>query len=329
MVWEEDEKCTSYFFKHVKEQGKKKTITELTDEKGQTVNTKKEMIDTVVLHFSNQFKKENINDEKSKNFLLQHTNKKVPTEMIEDLEKEVEFSELYEALKGMKDNKSPGVDGLSKEFYINFWDVIGTHLLEVIKEMLTIRKMCQSMREGIISLVHKKGDPKDLSNYRPITMLCVDYKIISKVITNRLTNVMPHLVGNDQTCGMRGRRISWNTSLYRDIMAYLQDRNQSAITVTIDQQKAFDRMNYQCMYNNLEIMGFSEKFINIIKTLYNDVGSKVNINGNLSPWINQHKGLRQGCALSVLLYILYVEPLACAIRNNKRIKGINYRGERQ
>ncbi len=119
---------------------------------------------------------------------------------------------------------------------------------------------------------------------------------------------MPHIVGNDQTCGMKGRGISWDISLYRDIMAYLQDRKMSAISVTADQQKAFDRVNYGCMFNTLETFGFSEKFINIIKTLYNDVGRRMNMNGNLSPWINKHNGARQGCALSALLYIPYVVP---------------------
>lgn len=167
--------------------------------------------------------------------------------------------------------------------------MIGLHFLEVVKEILAMGRMCQSMREGIISLLYKKDDPKDLSNYRPITMLCIDYKTISKAKTNRLVKVMPHVVENDQTCGVKGRKISWNISLYRDIMAYLQDRNQSAISVTIDQQKAFDRVNYVCMFNTLETFGFSENFINIIKTLYNDVGSRVNINENLSPLINQGK----------------------------------------
>lgn len=94
MGWEEDEKCSSYFFKQIKEQGKRRTILELTDKQGQMVNTKKEMIDIAVHHFANHFRNEKVNDEKSKNFLLQHVNKKVPMEMVEDLGKDVELLQL-------------------------------------------------------------------------------------------------------------------------------------------------------------------------------------------------------------------------------------------
>lgn len=157
-------------------------------------------------------------------------------------------------------------------------------------------------------------------------MLCVDYKLLSKAITNRLSSAMAYVVGLDQTCGVVGRKITWNLQLHRDIQAYLEERHLPAITVNLDQEKAFDMVNHGFLFRVPEKLGFGNNFVKWIKILYSNVGSRVNINGNIGNVIKQLRGVRQGDPLSALLYVLYIEPFACAIRTNYNIKGIKLPG---
>ena len=100
------------------------------------------------------------------------------------------------------------------------------------------------MKGSVTKLIFKKrGDRKSLKNWRPISLLNVDYKIISKVITSRLANVIEFIVHSDQTCSVPGRSIFSNVTLLRDIMDFIQQTDECAILVSLDQEKAFDRVN--------------------------------------------------------------------------------------
>lgn len=222
----------------------------------------------------------------------------------------------------MKNNKVPGIDGLTKEFYITFWDLIGDHLLEVFEEMCETGRMPKSMRTGVISLLHKKGSPAVLSNYRPLSMVCVDYKILSRTLARRLARVLPAIINADQTCGVKGRQIGWNLQLHRDVLTYIEERNLTTICVTLDEEKAFDRVNHDFLWRVMRNFDIGGKILNWISMMYTDIICKIKINGHLTEEVQQTRGLQQGCPLSALLYVIYVEPLACAIRGNEKIRGV-------
>lgn len=238
------------------------------------------------------------------------------------MERSITNHELYEAIKTMKNNKVPGIDGLTKEFSITFWDLIGDHLLEVFEEMCETGRMPKSMRTGVISLLHKKGSPAVLSNYRPLSMVCVDYKILSRTLARRLARVLPAIINADQTCGVKGRQIGWSLQLHRDVLTYIEERNLTTICVTLDQEKAFDRVNHDFLWRVMRNFDIGGKFLNWISMMYTDIICKIKINGHLTEEVQQTRGLQQGCPLSALLYVIYVEPLACAIRGNEKIRGV-------
>ena len=99
------------------------------------------------------------------------------------------------------------------------------------------------MKGSVTRLIFKKhSDRKSLKNWRPISLLNVDYKIISKVITSRLANVIEFIVHSNQTCSVPGRSIFSNITLLRDIMDFIQQTDECAILVSLDQEKAFDRV---------------------------------------------------------------------------------------
>lgn len=163
-------------------------------------------------------------------------------------------------------------------------------MLEGASDIYKFGKMSKSMQVGIITLLYllyKKGDPKLFNKYRPLTMLCVEYKILSKAITNHLAMALSHIVDIDQKSGVKGLNISWNFQLHRDVIAYVEDRHLSAICISLEQQKAFDRINHHLLIRILNHFDFGQNFLQWINILYSDIYFRVNMNRNLSKQIKQ------------------------------------------
>lgn len=157
---------------------------------------------------------------------------------------DISLAELGESLGGLTLNKSPGPDGFTVEFFSKFWHLLGPLLLQVACECFCNGMLPQSMKGSATRLIFKKrGDKKDLKKWRPISLLNVDYKIISKVLTTRLSHVISPVVHPDQTCSVPGRSISSNVILLRDIFDYIERTDEAGILVSLDQQKAFDRVD--------------------------------------------------------------------------------------
>ena len=229
------------------------------------------------------------------------------------------MGEYHSALLGMARREAPGSDGLPMEFYIHFWEVLGQDLVDVLNTCYAPGSLSLSQRRGIISLVFKRGDTLDGRNWRPITQLNVDYKLASRVLAGRLLKVIHVVVGKDQTCGVPGRFIGENVALHVDCTSF---SNVPAAVLSLDQEKAFDRVDWSFMLATLSKVGFGPSFLHWVRLFYTVVQSCVNVNGYLSPFFVLSRGVRQGCPLSPLLYVLVSEVLAVNIRANPRITGL-------
>ena len=151
--------------------------------------------------------------------LLNSVNKTLGQADRELCEKTISLAELTEYMNSLNLNKSPGPDGLPVEFYKCVWDLLGPLLLRVANQCFQSNSLCDSMKGSVTRLLFKKrGDRRDLKNWRPISLLNVDYKIISKVITTRLSCVLDTIVDPDQTCSVPGRAIVSNSVLLRDVL---------------------------------------------------------------------------------------------------------------
>lgn len=314
------EKCLAYFFAQMKRREEKGTIMELESD-GKVVTGWDNLLKVVEEYYRSLFGEEKA-DGDAQEKMLGFLEERLSEDERKIMERSITNHELYEATKTMKNNKVPGIDGLTKEFYITFWDLIGDHLLEVFNEMCEKGRRPKSMRTGVISLIHKKGSPAALSNYRPLSMVCMDYKILSRTLAIHLARAMPAIINADQTCGVKGRQIGWNLQLHRDVLMYIEERNLTSICVTLDQQKAFDRVNHNFLWRVMRTFDIGKKNLNWISMMYTDIICKVKVNGYLTEEVQQKRGLQQGCPLSTLLCVIYVEPLACAIRRNEKIRGV-------
>ncbi|KAJ1169221.1 hypothetical protein NDU88_001127 [Pleurodeles waltl] len=188
--------------------------------------------------------------------------------------------------------------------------------------------MPHTLTEEMIVLLYKhKGERCDLKNWRPISLLNVDYKILAKTMVNRLKGAMGGIVHQDQTCGVPGRRVADSLALIRDTIQYITDRNIRAALVCLDQEKAFDRVSHEFMERVLQGIGLGERFCNYVRIMYTDILSSVMVNGWKTDPFPIRSGVRQGCLLSPSLFVLVIELLAEYIRKNPNIRGIPTPGD--
>ena len=248
---------------------------------------------------------------------------KLNNEEKNDLDKPIEEIEIIEAIKGMNNGKTPGSDGIPVEFYKIFWIDLKDLLKEVIQTGLEEKFLHETARQGIINLIPKQGkDSRLLKNLRPITLLNVDYKIIEKILANRLKKVMNKLINPDQKGFMAERNISTNIRKICDIITYTQLYNIPAQVTSYDFQKAFDRVTHNCLFAALEMFNFGPNIIQWTKTLYTGFTAKVQNNGEFSKSINIERGIHQGGCCSSLYFLLCAELLATQLRHDKNIQGI-------
>ena len=143
----------------------------------------------------------------------------------------------------MARGKSPGSDGFPMEFYVAFWDVIGADIVDVFNASFDLGFVPPSQRTALIFLIFKKGDRLLHKNWRPIILLNVDYKLCARALAGRLLKVLHSVVLSNQTCSVPGRYIGENVALLRDVAHYVNELNLPAAILSLDQEKAFDRVD--------------------------------------------------------------------------------------
>ena len=175
-----------------------------------------------------------------------------------------------------------------------------------------------------ISISIPKGDkPREfIKNWRPISLLNLVYKIGSGCIANRLKNVLPSLIHEDQTGFIRNRYLGDNVRLIYDLIDYLNINDQPGLLLCLDFEKAFDSVSWGFMFKVLEAFGCGPDFCQWIHTFYNGIKSSVLVNGTLGKWFHVRRGCRQGDPISPYLFVICVEILGIMIRENSNIKGI-------
>ena len=323
-ILDNNEKPSQFFFQLENRNGNKKTINEI-EYNNVTYNTSSDMLHCFETYYKDLFKAEVIDDNLADEFLsgLPQLTPDDNQFLIGPIKKE----EIWKSLTMMDNNKSPGPDGLTKEFYVAFFDTLGDSLVKLYNLIFESNTLSDSQKISYITLLCK--DPQNsnlMKNWRPISLLNLDYKILSKIITSRLSHVMSKIIHMDQTCGVKGRSIFDNGHLIRNICDYIEQKDLPCAFISLDQEKAFDSVNYKFLEKTLVSFGFHPDFIKWVFIFYNDINSSVIVNNFISNPFPILRGVRQGCSLSPLLYVIVYEPFAIKIRNDTEIIGISIPG---
>jgi hypothetical protein len=246
------------------------------------------------------------------NSLLQHlTIPKLNLEKVHECELRIEINECKTILNVLKNGKTPGIDGLPPEFNKFFWNSINEHLINAMNYTFETGEMSSSQRLGIITLIPKKDkDRLFLKNWRPISLLTTDYKLLTKLLATKLSKVLPSIISPDQTAYLKGRYIGENIRTVADIIEYCKSRNMTSVLLLIDFEKAFDTVKWEFLYRILNKFNFGKRFLTWVKILYTNITSTVLNNGYFSKYFQLYRGVRQGCPISAYLFLPIVEVLA-------------------
>lgn len=220
--------------------------------------------------------------------------------------------------------KTPGPDGIASELYKLHKSTLSPILLEIFHEAYRMKRLPPSFSRTHTILIPKTDDKTKLLNvnsYRPITLCNVDYKIFAKILTNRLQRVICDLVGDHQTCGIRGRAIQTNVHIARSVLECVADSSDQIAMLQVDLAKAFDRVCHNVLFKILSHIGVGDIIFQGVRMSYNNCCTSLVINRNVTKSIPVRCSVRQGCPISPLLFTLYLEPLCQSIIRSKDVNG--------
>ena len=314
---EEGEKSTKFFFNLEKQNISKNTIRKLKRNDGSYTKNDADIMEEGRSFYENLYASEDISDNEIKNYQNEANNINILNENeSRKLEGKITKQECESAIKNMKNNKSPGSDGIPIEFYKTFWADIHSVLIDSLNSAHETGELSGTQKRGILSLLYKKNDKHMLKNWRPIRLLNTDYKILTHVLANRLKSVIGKLIHPDQNGYIKGRNIAYNIRLIQDVNNYFENDNIKGAIIFLDFQKAFDTVNHNFLLSVLTKFNFGHSFIKGIQTIYTKSESCLSNNGWTSKPFGIQRGIRQGCPLSALLFLLVVEILGDRIRKN-------------
>ena len=322
---EEGERNTKYFYSLEKRHHDIKTVSKLKVGDNCYIEDQFEILKEEKKFYESLYRSTKINPNSFKNspFFNSENVTTLSEEEKKSCEGLINDEECINALKDFDNNKTPGTDGLPAEFYRFFWPDICHDLLASYNFAFQHGTLSISQRRGIISLIPKKSKDKTLlENLRPISLLNVDYKILTKVITKRIEKVLPTLINSDQTGYVKGRYIGENVRLIYDVIHYMDKSNRKGIAIFLDFKKAFDSIEWNYLLETLQLFNFGHDIQNWIKIFYNNVTSCILNNGHSSTFFSLQRGVRQGCPLSGVLFVLGIELLSRCIKNHPTVNGI-------
>ena len=202
--------------------------------------------------------------------------------------------EVRDALKQVGLNKSPGLDGLPYEVYLRMSHMFVPILTDMFNHWFPQGAIPGSVTKGVITLLKKGGRNvyEGLDDYRLITLLNTELKILARVLANRLQLVISDLIGPEQTFAVKGRSIQDNLHLIREVLEGIKDDTESAL-ISLDQSKAFDRVDHRFLASVLETAGFKPEFRRWISMIYHNPQAVVQMNGRRSGVIAIERSVRQ------------------------------------
>ena len=293
---EEGERSTKYFLGLEKAKAVKKHLQKLKLKDGRITTDPKEILSAQV-DFYRKLYSSKLQDNPSTYNFFDHTITLNDVDR-DDCEGAITIKECEEALHTFKNDKSPGNDGITSEFYKHFWGELSHIIVDGFNFSYEKGKLATSQKQAIISLIDKGKDRLFLENWRPISLLNVDYKIASKVLAQRLHDKIPKLVSLNQTGFVKGRYMNDTIRTLHDIVDFCKFTSTEGLLLMIDFEKAFDTLEWDFLFQTLEKMNFGQSFINWVKLFYNDIESCVSNNGVSSPYFKLERGVRQGDPLS-------------------------------
>ena len=317
--YELGETPSKYFLGLEKRNATNKIMSQIYKDNGQIIQNPKE----ILREQKDFFRKLYTSDNKVNFSFPVKLEQQVSEDFKQQMEGEVTEKELGEALNLTSNNKSPSPCGLTANFLKVFWLRLKSWFVKLTNFAFTVHKIHNSARFGIITLIPKGGrDSRWLKNWHPIILLSVDYKLIAKVIANRIKSVISDIINKDQAGFIQGRGCAHNIRKIIDVVKFTQEKQLNALLLLVDFEKAFDRVEYRSLFRIMELFNFGPNMVRWLEILFDGFKLCTVNNGYSSPYFEPTRGLFQGNPVSPYGFILVIEMLAIMLRANPKVEGI-------
>ena len=319
--------CSKYFFRKIK--GIPGALRHMFDTVQQRdVYTDEEILDICKTFYSNLYTRPSPSFVGLSNFFdcIPESGRLSDTDR-QDLSEDIDLSELTASLHKMKKNSSPGFDGLTVSFYRTFWPLLGKWVLSSINDAFSEGQFTTDQRRGIIKLLPKRNKPPNrVANLRPISILNVDFKLLTKLLAVRMRDVMPSIIQPDQNGFIKHRYLGNNVLDIYSLMEVARNMEdaEDLVFFSVDIYKAFDSVSHCYLHTVMKELGFPPSFMRWVSVTQANVELRVANNNHLSDPIFPSCGVAQGCPLSPYLFLLVIESLANFIRADAQIDGFRF-----
>ncbi|CAJ2661953.1 unnamed protein product [Trifolium pratense] len=233
--------------------------------------------------------------------------------------------EIFRALKSIGDLKAPGLDGFGANFFKTAWSIVKKDVIAAVMEFFYNEKIYSAINSTLVTLIPKHSAAKTIKEYRPISCCTTIFKIISKILTMRLSKVIGSIVNHSQAAFVPGQHIHDHILLaYELIRGYSRKGGTPKCMLQLDLQKAYDTVDWHALQHILREIGLPNQFIRWIMLGVTSVSYKFNIHGRYTGYMKARRGLRQGDPISPLLFVMVMEYMHRTLQRLKKVPDFNF-----
>ncbi|XP_062103683.1 uncharacterized protein LOC133814782 [Humulus lupulus] len=221
----------------------------------------------------------------------------------------------------MHPDKAPGPDGMSPGFYQKYWDIVGGDVVEMVRDFFETGVLPREVNDINIVFIPKKKTPEQMGDLRPISLCNVAYRVLAKVLANRMKNIMTDIISDNQSAFIPGRLISDNIMVSYEVMHYLKRKTSGKVgymALKLDMSKAYDRVEWAFLGAIMARLGFHERWVSLILTCVSSVRYQITHQGHVMGPILPTRGIRQGDPLSPYLFLLCAEGFSSLVHLYER-----------